>query len=129
MSADNWAVCPRCLDRAKAESEARFQAAFDAYGKVPAAEYERLRAEAQAPVDEDSFETFREDYEIYGAKSGTITVSYSGHCQTCGLNIDFKHEHPFYEREERASVTVDDLLLMPPDAADALSEEAERGPS
>lgn len=129
MSADNWAVCPRCLDRAKAEREAKFEAARVAYGNVAPEEYERLRAEAQVPVDEDSFRTFREDYEFYGAEKGTITASYSGHCQTCNLNIDFKDEHPFYEREERTSITVDDLLLMPPDAVDALSEEVERGPS
>ncbi len=97
MSADNWAICPRCLMLASSEQEARFQAAVDAYGKVPAEEYERLRAEAQQPFDEDGFQTFREDYEIYGASEGTITVSYSGHCSKCNLGLDFKHERTFYE--------------------------------
>ena len=100
MSASNWAVCPRCRDRAKAESAARFQVAVDAYGKVTPEEYERLRADAQAPVDEESFDTFREDYEIWDAKSGTVKVEYSGHCSKCGLGVDFKHEHPFYDADE-----------------------------
>lgn len=99
MSADNWAICPRCLDRAKAASAARFQTAVDAYGKVPPDEYERLRSEAQTPIDEDSFQTFREDYEFYGASEGTVVASYSGHCGTCNLGVDFKHEHKFYESD------------------------------
>jgi hypothetical protein len=96
VSASNWAICPRCLSRALSEDEIRFQAAIDAYGKVPAEEYERLRAEAQVPVDEESFRTFREDYEIYGASTGTITVDYGGCCQTCGLGAYFQYEHKFY---------------------------------
>lgn len=99
MSADSWAICPRCLSRATTERETRFQAAVDAYGKVPPDEYERLRAEAQVPINEENFRTFREDYEFYGASGGTVTASYSGHCSVCSLNLDFKHEHPFYVGE------------------------------
>jgi hypothetical protein len=98
MSADNWAVCPQCLDRGLGESEALFQAAVEAYGKVSPEEYEQLRAKAQTPVDPEAFDTFREDYEFYGAEDGTVTASYSGHCQKCGLGVDFKHEEKFYER-------------------------------
>jgi uncharacterized protein CbrC (UPF0167 family) len=96
MSADNWAICPQCLDRAKAEAATRFQAAVDAYGNVPAEEYERLRAEAQVPVDEESFRTFREDYEFHGATQGAITADYSGHCDVCNLGADFTYKHEFY---------------------------------
>lgn len=99
MSADNWAICPRCLAVAEKEHAERFQAAVDAYGKVPAEEYEQLRAEAQTAIDKEVFQTFREDYEIYGAEDGTIKVSYSGYCQTCHLGLDFKFEKPFYDGE------------------------------
>src|SRR5207244_2512735 len=92
VSADNWAICPQCRDRAKAEHDARFQAAVESYGKVPPEEYERLRAEATVPFDAAQFETFREDYEFYGAAEGTITASYSGHCDVCSLGLDFKYE-------------------------------------
>lgn len=97
MSADNWAICPRCRDNAKREHDERFQAALDAYGKVPAAEYERLRGEAQTPFNEEAFRTFREDYEFYGASDGMVTASYSGHCDKCHLGLDFKREQWFYE--------------------------------
>jgi hypothetical protein len=59
MSADSWAVCPRC---------AANHAANDT--------------------------RFREDYEIGGAETGTVTVSYRGECQQCGLLLEFKAEHP-----------------------------------
>jgi len=99
MSADNWAVCPRCRDLAKVERDARFQAAVDAYGKVTPEEYERLRDKALEPFDGE-FATFREDYEFYGANEGTITASYSGHCSTCGLDAQFSYEFPFYSPSE-----------------------------
>lgn len=104
MSASNWAVCPRCVERAKNESAERFLAAFNAYGNVPAEEYEELRTAAQVKVDDEVFTTFREDYEIYGASTGTITVSYSGHCETCGLGLDFKEEHPFFTASTTAAL-------------------------
>lgn len=105
MSADNWAICPRCLDRAYAEWSARLQVAADAYGKVPPDEYERLRSEALVPIDEETFRTFREDYEFYGAKEGTIKAVYKGRCQTCDVGVEFEHAHPFYEPTERVTVS------------------------
>lgn len=67
MSADNWTVCPRCRDRAKAEKLARAQAAVDAYGKVSAEEYAALVERSTEPLEPK--ETFREDYEFYGEVS------------------------------------------------------------
>lgn len=95
MSADNWAVCPRCRDRARASREALFNEAAAAYGKVSADEYEALRARASEPII--AVETFREDYEFYGVEDGTITASYSGSCTVCHLETSFKHVHPFYD--------------------------------
>lgn len=96
MSADNWAICPQCRDRAQADRTARLKEAFDAYGKVSPEEFEAMRAAADVPFDAGKFQTFREDYEFYGASDGTITADYSGHCGVCDLGVDFRHEHPFY---------------------------------
>jgi hypothetical protein len=38
-------------------------------------------------------DTFREYYEIFGAETGTVGVSYSGRCDECGLRLDFEHAH------------------------------------
>lgn len=92
VSADNWAICPRCLAAAFAAKAQLEAAAEAAYGAVPIQEFERLRAEAEKPVEIRP--TFREDYEIYGAEEGVVVVVYSGHCKVCSLGLDFKDEHP-----------------------------------
>lgn len=74
MSADNWAVCPRCIGEARS---------IDFGPIVP-------------EVDEELYRTFREDYEFYGADEGVVTASYSGHCRKCGLETDFEHAHRFF---------------------------------
>lgn len=88
MSADRWSICPRCQDRANAEQARKMTTAIDAYGKVPAKQYLVL------------LETFREDYAFYGVDEGIIYADYSGHCQECGLNVDFTHKHPFYSSDD-----------------------------
>ena len=39
-------------------------------------------------------DTFREDYEIFGAEDGVVMVTYEGHSQRCGSHLDFRHEVP-----------------------------------
>src|SRR4051812_14137464 len=97
MSASNWAICPRCRDNAKAEVAAAIQAAVDAYGKVPADEYEELQRHIGVLSARSVQATFREDYEFYGAEDGEVVADYSGHCQTCGLGVDFTHKREFYK--------------------------------
>lgn len=104
MSASNWAVCPRCLERARVARDDAFQHALSLYGVVPLDEFESARTEAEAvAVSADAFQTFREDYEIYGASEGTVKVSYSGHCQTCHLGFDFTDERTFYDLSSGAA--------------------------
>ena len=99
MSASNWAICPRCLRRAKKAWAENHQRIMDQYGRVPVDEFDALR-DAEGSVDEESFRTFREDYEIYGAEDGTVTVSYSGGCSVCGLHLDFGNEYPIPGADE-----------------------------
>lgn len=96
MSADSWRVCPRCrqkeLDRLGELSE-RVSAG---YGVLPIEEFDALRSELAKGIDERKIQTFREDYEFYGAESGEVKYSYSGHCQVCGLGVDFDGVRTFY---------------------------------
>jgi hypothetical protein len=96
MSADNWAQCPRCTTNARAALEQREMKVHEAYGTVSVEEFDRLRWSMQE--EHGAFEkreaTFREDYEIYGAEDGVVTVRYSGACTECGLTLKFKDEHP-----------------------------------
>lgn len=94
MSADNWAVCPRCRKREEARIADLQRRATEAYGQLPVDEFDALRAEAAKGIDLQKLCTFREDYEIWGADDGTVRVNYSGECQACGLDLHFEHEHP-----------------------------------
>lgn len=44
---------------------------------------------------------FREDYEVTGAKTGTVTVGYRGECQRCGLLLEFTDQHEIPNVEGR----------------------------
>lgn len=88
MSADNWGICPRCKMEWKAKQDAAFQKAADAYGKLPAAEYEALQEQALAPLPEET--TMREDYEIWIDEDGFFSLEYSASCKKCGFRHEFK---------------------------------------
>lgn len=91
MSADRWNDCPNC---ARLADEARKQAkdlAAEQYGKIPADEWFKLNAAANAPVV-GAGATLREDWEIYGVTSGTLVVSYGCSCSVCGFSFDFRDE-------------------------------------
>lgn len=91
MSADHWARCPRCFTRETAKLEARRAEVVAAYGKIPVEQFDAHRgqlAEHETAIREMKA-TFREDYEIFGAETGAVTVSYSGECINCGLRLRF----------------------------------------
>jgi hypothetical protein len=94
MSADNWTTCPRCTKAHEAAIDKREKAVADSYGKVPVEEFDRARQEVDSLKATRLDVTFREDYEIYGAEDGEVTVAYSGRCSQCGLGVKFSHVHP-----------------------------------
>lgn len=98
MSASNWAKCPRCQRALDGTVQTLAARLAESYGNVPVAEYTELQNRlAEATVHaERGHATFREDYAIFGAETGTITVSYGGSCRECGLSLSFddKHEIP-----------------------------------
>lgn len=105
MSADNWAVCPKCV----ANEEKRLRSVLDSavklrdesYGKVPVVAFNEIHAramEAERNLDAlsdrlEEFRTFREDYEIWGAEECAVQVGYSGGCSKCRLSLEFTHKH------------------------------------
>ena len=95
MSADNWARCPRCHARALAEFEKREKMIEAAYGQVSIEEFDlmRERLDNDREKHENARETFREDYEFFGADQGVVTAKYSGECNVCGLKLKFEENH------------------------------------
>lgn len=89
MSADNWALCPKCKQKADQDYEKKMADLQAQYGKIPAAEYVSALRNAEArPVQR---ETLREDYEMGTDEYGTFSVSYRASCN-CGFSFKFKHE-------------------------------------
>lgn len=91
MSADNWAVCPRCAEVREAAILAADAAVAKAYGAVPVEVWDEMRAAADALGATEPEQTFREDYEFYGVEDGVLQISYSGGCKECGLSHRFEH--------------------------------------
>lgn len=103
MSADAWQVCPQCSNGLHKEIEDVRTDMTESYGKVTADEFlylieklAKLERDAEKAGDDFRQHTFREDYEIYGAETGTLTVSYHGQCTECGLKLSVKETYPFY---------------------------------
>lgn len=98
MSANNWAVCPVCLSRAVTRYLDAANELSKAYGVVNFAEFDALRNKvAVKGVNESDFQTFREDWEIYGADVGSVTVAYYGVCGICGSSCKFTSTHEVKE--------------------------------
>lgn len=88
MSADNWAICPKCTEKALKNKVVASAKAKQAYGKVSADEY--LELIKTANIEYEPEYTLREDYEL-GIFDGEFYVNYHGNCQICGFN--FKHSY------------------------------------
>lgn len=97
MSADNWTICPKCRHEAQAELDERRDAVSAMYGTVPVDEFDAARAAVPDAIDTDRLTTFREDNEIYGARDGTVHISYRGTCTVCGLTASHEADVVFYE--------------------------------
>ena len=89
MSADNWSICPRCEATFKAERAAAITKVAESYGKVPAEEYERLRAEAEQA--RPTILGLREDYNLGINGHGVFYVNYNGECVECGFHYSYSH--------------------------------------
>ena len=94
MSADNWTVCPRCLQKRAEDLRDMDARIAEAYGTEPMEVFEGMRTELATKQAEEMPRTFREDYEFWGASEGVVTASYRGHCSTCGLSHKFEHSEP-----------------------------------
>lgn len=98
MSADNWRTCPKCLAKAKESYETQVADVQKVYGKVSAADYQKLleklkeieKSDRKMPKD------LREDYCLGITDSGVMRIDYSASCQTCGFSYRFKKDFQAY---------------------------------
>lgn len=90
MSADNWAICPKCKITAEEKQKKLKLKAGAAYGKVEPEAYLQMLAEAEGPIVHK--ETLREDFYIGIDEDGDFSASYRGNCTECKFSFSFKHE-------------------------------------
>lgn len=88
MSADNWAICPKCQELYNANQKARILGVAEKYGKIPAEEYIKLSKEVSKEVELEA--TLREDYEFYIDDDGKFFATYSAECAVCDFHFKFK---------------------------------------
>lgn len=89
VSANNWAMCPRCHAQALVRSKEFKIAAEKSYGKVSPDEYLAARERAALPLTLE--ESLREDYLIGIGIDGKFTVDYLGRCDPCGLEFRYSY--------------------------------------
>jgi hypothetical protein len=72
--------------------------AEDDYGKLPRDQYLALLEELTVAEHHSTVpNTFREDYEFYGAEEGTVYIRYSGYCKICTLQVRVSEELDFFK--------------------------------
>lgn len=106
MSASNWQTCPRCLDRARIESDDQAAEVYAQYGKVSPEEFDNLRAGLPAVDVDDGYRTFREDYELWVEhkdRQAILRISYTGGCEKCGLSHRHESHEPLYDVAQEQS--------------------------
>lgn len=99
MSADNWTTCPKCSKETRDRYERLYERISIGADLLPPGEFAALRealAECSADVTRKQFDTFREDYEIFGADGGEVHVTYRGRCTKCGLETKLEMAKRFW---------------------------------
>ena len=89
MSANNWRVCPKCLQsrsKERAEVEATMH---EVYGKAPLAEFEELKKKLDTLTVTNMPESLREDWELHTNGLGIFFVNYGCYCEECGFKFCF----------------------------------------
>lgn len=89
MSADRWAICPKCKQTEEQKRDAAIKKAKAKYGKVPEEQYRQEIKKAEATIHLQS--SFREDFEQGMDEDGTYSLTYNGECSKCG----FTHTYEF----------------------------------
>lgn len=90
MSADNWAICPKC-------HKTNEEKLSENYGKLSKQEYDNLKKELEESAERN---TLREDYEI-GICDGGFEVNYNGNCDKCGFKYKYNFEDATLKNKEQ----------------------------
>ena len=89
MGANNWTICPRCMEKAVERKDQLQKEVAKNYGEIPVDQFNRLHAAAQKDINLE--QTLREDYEFNMDDGGNFLASYRAHCSVCDFVYEFEH--------------------------------------
>lgn len=90
MSADNWAICPKCKQLKEKGRESLARKVEESYGKISASEWLEAKEKLDTPTRLE--QTLREDYEIGISEDGGFYVRYEGHCRVCDFHYEYQYD-------------------------------------
>ena len=99
MSADNWRICPKCLQDEREKLAKLQKKAAESYGKLSSDKWVILNQEAMADPEEKLEETLREDYWQGVNADGVYGACYSCYCTVCGWKWDYKFDAQALKKE------------------------------
>lgn len=91
MSADNWAICPKCKKDKNNKIVSLRKEVEEKYGKLPLDEWESLKIANEKKMELELEYTLREDYQIGVNEEGEFAVDYSASCNVCDFRFFFEH--------------------------------------
>ena len=101
MSADNWAICPKCKQRIQREWDALNQKMKDAYGKVSEEEYKALLQEVEK--GKPRFKRDLAEYVDVGmSDDGILLINYRAECKipNCSFTYEYRNTIDVIKIEE-----------------------------
>lgn len=102
MSAANWAVCPKCLDKHNTSLMSQRTELALAYGKVNRNQYEIMSKDLAKAQRSGPDITLREDYEIINNNEGIVTIQYGANCTICKFSFTFKTTLDLLKMKDRS---------------------------
>lgn len=89
MSADNWAICPKCEKMNNKKRQSLASQIKESYGQLSENEDLEMVEKFKTPTMLE--ETLREDYKI-GIWNNEFCTSYFASCDKCGFEHSFNHK-------------------------------------
>lgn len=101
MSADSWAICPKCLAKHHAVAAGLAEKARAAYGNVPLLDFMRMSEDAASVKTTGLTDSTLAEYKYVGPDDDKFVVHYQAVCQTCGYRLEYNLELPLSDVEKR----------------------------
>lgn len=92
MNVMNFLACPNCKQIQK-DRDSDAQKELDAlYGQIPQEEWAAKRDEVMNRESASLKPSLREQYDLFGADAGKLTLNYRCNCSVCGMSYSYSVE-------------------------------------